>query len=102
MKPPTRRVLDVLARHGVAPDADAGTLLAEIAARGWAVQMEEAEHWGNQPGRARRFRAMAVRERSGGVRGLNARDARRGSGGSAEAALGRVLAAVLVREEADG
>lgn len=88
--------------QATAPDADAGTLLAEIAARGRAVQVEEAEPRGGQPGRERRFRALAVRERPREVCGQGARDARRDGGSSAEAALGRVLAAVPKRAETDG
>ena len=93
----------VLARHGIAPDADAATLLAALAARGWETQVEELP---GRPtgttGRAR-FRVLALRPlpfdtnvpaylRPGTHRHLQA------SGRTAAAALARVLAAVLAGE----
>ena len=101
MSPAPRDVPAVLTRHGIAPDADAPTLLAALAARGWEAQVEElpARPEGGT-GRAPRFRVLALRPRpsettrpaylSPGVhRHLRA------SGRTAEAALGKVLAAVL-------
>jgi hypothetical protein len=93
----------VLARHGVPPDADAGALLAALAARGWEARVEELEaRTGRGGGRAPRFRALALRTRL-----PEEVTTRRGhhlshrhlqaSGATAEAALGRVLAAVLER-----
>ena len=41
MSPAARDVPAVLARHGIAPDADAATLLAALEARGWEARLEE-------------------------------------------------------------
>ncbi len=43
MRPAFKDAPAVLARHGIAADADAETLLAELAARGWAARVEELE-----------------------------------------------------------
>ena len=76
-----------LARYGVAPDADAATLLAVLRARGWDATVEElAVPAGETP----RYRARAFR-RGGAAHGQAA-------GPSAAAALARVLAAELARE----
>ena len=100
MSPAIRDVPAVLARYGIAPDADAPTLLAALAARGWEARVEELP---GRPtgttGRAR-FRVLALRRlpfetsvpaalRPGTRRHLQA------SGQTAEAALARVLASVL-------
>jgi len=100
MSPAVKDAPAVLACHGVAPDADAETLLAELAARGWAVQVEELEAGARRAGgRSPRFRVLAFRTRLAiadrGRRGSH--DHRQASGATAEAALGRVLAAVLGR-----
>ena len=96
MSPAARDVPAVLARHGVAPDADAATLLAELAARGWEAGVEGSEAITGQTGRSPRFRALAFRRRAvPGDRGQWTQDHRRASGRTAEAALGRLLAKVL-------
>ena len=97
--PATPAVPAVLARHGIAPDADEAALLAALAARGWAAQVEEVSA---ARGGAARFRALATRARSpaevaAGGRLRVAHDHVQGSGRTAEAALRRVLAAVLER-----
>ena len=101
---PRKGVPAVLARHGVAPDADAAALLAVLEARGWQAQVEEPP--GDNPRRnrtTRRFRALAVRRRPDAVAGarptLGSLAHRQASGRTAEEALARVLAAVLAREE---
>ena len=96
MSPATPGVPAVLARHGVAPDADAAALLAALEARGWAAGVEGPA--AGATGRAARFRALAFRRRAvPGDRGHWTQDHRRASGRTAEAALGRLLAAVLER-----
>ena len=103
MNPVARDVPAVLARHGIAPDADAPTLLAELAARGWEARVEELAAPAGISGRAPRVRVLALRPRPfettrpaylspGTHRHLQA------SGRTAEAALGKVLAAVLEGE----
>ena len=104
MSPLTPDVPAVLARHGIAPDADAPTLLAALEALGWQVQVEEPA--ADDPGRsrrARRFRALAVRRRPDDVtatadRTLGSHGHRQAAGRTAEEALARVLAGVLARE----
>ena len=95
---------DLLARHGIAPDADEATLLAALAARGWEARVEElATRPEGGSGRAPRYRALALRtrppeevtDRPGhhvAHRHLQA------GGRTAEVALGKLLAAVLERE----
>ena len=103
MSPATPDVPAVLARHGVAPDADAATLLAELAARGWEAGVEGPDAITGQTGRSPRFRALAFRRRAvPRDRGHGTQDHRRGSGRTAEAALGRLLAAVLERGAGTG
>ena len=88
----------VLARHGVAPDADAAALLAVLEARGWRAGVEGADAPTGHAGRSPRFRALAFRRRAVPMdRGQGTQDHRRASGRTAEAALGRLLAAVLER-----
>jgi hypothetical protein len=84
----------VLVRHGIAAEADAGTLLAELAARGWEASVEEREEGGRH--RQPLFHALAFRHRSPGA-GWSS-DHRQGSGRTPEAALRQVLAAVLEQE----
>ena len=85
----------VLARHGIDPAAGEAALLAELAARGWAARVEEAET--GRAGRAvRPYRALALRSPAGADGGRWPAH-RQASGRTAEAALGRVLAAVLER-----
>ena len=103
MSPAPRDVPAVLAQHGIAPDADAPTLLAELAARGWEARVEELAAPAGISGRAPRVRVLALRPRPfaarlpaylspGTHRHLQA------SGRTAQAALARVLAAVLEGE----
>ncbi len=98
MSPTFRDAPAVLARHGVPPDADAETLLAALAARGWDARVEEQEVGrADRNRRGPRFRALAIRTRAAGVdQGSHLH--RQASGRTAEAALGKVLAAVLERE----
>ena len=88
----------MLARHGIPPEADADALLAALAARGWEARVEEMEAGAARTGgRSPRFRVLATRPRdAGGGRGSH--DHRQASGRTAEAALVRVLAAVLEHE----
>jgi hypothetical protein len=96
VSPVTPDVPAVLARHGVDPDADAATLLARLEAEGWEAAVEGPA--AGRAGKAARFRALAFRRRAvPGDRGQWSQDHRRASGRTAEAALGRVLAAVLER-----
>jgi hypothetical protein len=88
----------VLTRHGIDPQADAATLLAELEARGWAASVEERAEAG--PGRAL-FRALALWRRSAATIATEmdwSHDHRQASGRTAEEALGRVLAAALERK----
>ena len=71
----------VLARHGVAPEANEVALRAALAARGWEVRVEDVPG----PEGAPVVRAVAQRRL-------------RGRGRTTEAALGRVLAQVLEQE----
>ena len=90
----------VLARHGIAPDADEVALLAELAARGWAARVEERETGrAGRVGAAPRYRALGIRTRPpAGASGRDWPTHRQASGRTAEAALVRVLAAVLEHE----
>jgi hypothetical protein len=93
----------VLARHGIDPAADEVTLLAELAARGWEVRVEDRRDDGVrlQP----RYRAVAFRQRPSGTPGRRPPwlpDHHQGSGQTADGALRQVLAAVLAREEESG
>jgi len=89
----------VLARHGIAPEADEATLLAALETRGWAASVEARDEGGSR--RLPLFRALAFRWRpllaaEGGSSWSHVH--RQGSGRTPEAALRRVLAAVLERE----
>ena len=97
MSPAFKDAPAVLARHGIAPDADADRLLAELAARGWEARVEELEAGaGRAGGRSPRFRVLAILP-STGVSGRGSHDPLQASGRTAEAALGWVLAAALER-----
>ena len=105
MSPPkTPDVAAVLARHGVPPDADAPTLLAELAARGWEAAVDDQLADGVPRGpRPRRFVALAFRRRpNAAVAGAppvsGSHDHLHATGPKAEAALARVLARVLAGE----
>ena len=96
-------VAAVLTRHGVPPDADAPTLLAELAARGWEAHVEEPPAGGGRRlGWGRRARVLAVRRRPDPMalpdRAYPAHEHLQATGVTAEAALARVLAAMLARE----
>ena len=82
-----RDVPTVLARHGVDPGADAGTLAAALADRGWEAAVEEVAI---SPGTAPRHRALARRSGEGAFPVH-----RQAYGRTAAAALGLVLAKVL-------
>ena len=102
MSPAARDVPAVLARHGIDPDADAPTLLAALAARGWEARVEElATRPTGTTGLAPRFRVLALRTRPPGEvtgrPGHHVAHRGRQAGGRTAAALGRVLAAVLER-----
>ena len=98
----------VLARHGIPADADAERLEAELAARGWAVAVEETGRSGG-PGVRRQHRAVARRPATpgdrpawhGGDRPLWYEEHVQATGHRA-AALARVLAKALERDEDDG
>ena len=93
MSPKPKDAPAVLARHGIPPDADAGALLAALAARGWEARVEEQEAGaGRGGGRSPRFRVLAIRPRSAGDPGAER------SSHDHRQALGRVLAAALERE----
>ena len=97
MSPAFRDAPAVLARHGIPPDADA--LLAALAARSWEARGEVLEVGaGRASGRSPRFRALAIRSRAAGD-GRGSHHHRQASGRTAEAALVRVLAAVLGHKE---
>ena len=104
MSPAVPHVPAVLVRHGIAPDADAPSLLATLEARAWEARVEDlpARPEGGT-GRAPRFRVLAIRRRPpeevaatppgpGSHRHLQA------SGRTAEHALGKLLAVVLEYE----
>ncbi len=104
MSPITLDVPAVLARHGIAPDADAATLLAALAARGWEARVEERPvpaEGGTR--RGPRFQALVIQTRPPeeiatlAVQRCLHRH-RQAGGRTAEQALGRVLAAVLAAE----
>jgi len=87
----------VLLRHGVSPDADADALEAGLAARGWALSVEEVTPSGGA-GKARRFRVVATRRGSAGTPRPFAEHLQ-ATGSPGAAALARVLAKALAREE---
>lgn len=103
MSPRRPEIPAVLTRHGIAPEADEATLLAELAARGWEVRVADRRDDGVrlQP----RYRAGAFRQRPTGAPGRRQPwllDHHQGSGRTADGALRQVLAAVLAREEESG
>ena len=104
MSPRTPNAPAVLARHGVPPDADAAALVAALEARGWQVRVEEPPADAHGRGRqSPQYRALAFRRRpADAVEATDAayrsHDHRQAVGRTAEAALARVLAAVLALE----
>ncbi len=90
----------ILARHGIPPEADAATLLAALADRGWHAQVER-EVADDPRGRPPRYRALAFRRRVEGVpdKAYEFHAHRQAVGRSAEDALGLVLATILERGE---
>ena len=98
--PPKLDVAAVLARHGVPPEADAPTLLAELAARGWEVRVEEpAAADRGRVGWGRRVRALGLRRRAEAAAarspGYGSHDHLQAAGPTEAAALARLLARVL-------
>ena len=87
----------VLARHGIAPDAGADALEAGLAARGWALPVEDVTPSGGA-GKARRFRVVATRRGSAGTPRPFAEHLQ-ATGSPVAAPLARVLAKALAREE---
>ena len=70
--------------------------LEALADRGWTARVEELAAPSGTTGRSPRFRALAFRLRTvPRDRGNGTQDHRQASGRTAEAALGRKLAAVL-------
>ncbi len=84
----------ILARHGVAPDADAETLTAALVARGWRVTVEDV-----RVGAVQRHRVQATRILDAGRRPFHAvfRESVRATGHTPVAALGLALAKALER-----
>ncbi len=86
----------ILARHGIDPDADAETLMAALAARGWPGTVEATGI-----GRGRRYTAHATRvdenPRPDSFRII--RTSRRTTGPTPWAALAFALAKVLEKEQ---
>ena len=84
------------------PEADAPTLLAELAARGWEARVEEPAG-ADRPriGWGRRFRALGLRRRPGTAAarspGYRSHDHLQAAGPTEAAALARLLARVLDR-----
>ncbi len=78
-----------LERHGVAPDADVAALTAAIEARGWVVRVEK----GYVEGRGHHYRALASQPAFGITLQFS------GEALARQAALVRVLAKILAREE---
>ncbi len=86
-------VAGVLMRHGVDPDADADTLTALLAARGWQASVEET---GRSPAAGpKRYRAVATRPRGVSPYPVHLQQ----TGRTAAEALAHVLATVLERSE---
>jgi hypothetical protein len=101
-----REIARILARHGIPDEADEVSLVALLAERGWQAQVEAPLSDDPRRGaRGRRYRALAFR-RETPSRGADAyliHEHRRATGDSPEAALRRVLASVLDRQDsADG
>lgn len=96
-----RDIADILTRHGVPLDADEVVLAELLTDRGWQAQVEDPLTDDPRRGaRARRYRALAFRRapRDGQPDTFMMHEHRRATGDSPEAALRRVLAAVLERE----
>lgn len=90
----------ILAAHGVPAEADETALVARLDALGWQAQVEDPLIDDRRRGaRARRYRVLAFRRdrvaRPGDT--VLMHEHRRATGDTAEAALRRVLAAVLER-----
>ena len=86
----------VLMRHGVDPDADADTLTALLAARGWQASVEET---GRSPAAGpKRYRAVASRPQGVGRYPTHLQH----TGRTAAEALASVLATVLERDDGRG
>ena len=88
------RVAEVLARHGVAPDASSGDLIDALRRRGWhAVVGEGADHVGH-----RRATAMAWRTVRSRMFAAPYRQTLRATKPTEAAALGALLVKALERE----
>ena len=91
-----------LARHGIPDEVDEVSLLSLLAERGWQAQVEAPLSDDPRRGaRGRRYRALAFRRETPG-RGVDSyliHEHRRATGDSPEAALRRVLASVLDRQD---
>ncbi|HEU0115690.1 MAG TPA: hypothetical protein VFQ80_13480 [Thermomicrobiales bacterium] len=97
-----REIARILARHGIPDEADEVSLITLLAERGWQAQVEAPLADDPRRGaRGRRYRALAFRRETPG-RGVDAyliHEHRRATGDSPEAALRRVLASVLDRQD---
>ncbi|HEU5430543.1 MAG TPA: hypothetical protein VFU81_02715 [Thermomicrobiales bacterium] len=97
-----REIARILARHGIPDETDEVSLVALLAERGWQAQVEAPLSDDPRRGaRGRRYRALAFRRETPG-RGADAyliHEHRRATGDSPEAALRRVLASVLDRQD---
>ena len=94
----------ILAANGVPAGADETALVARLADLGWQAQVEAPLVDDRRRGaRARRYRALAFRRVPAARAGepVPVHEHRRATGGTAEAALRRVLASVLERPAAD-
>ena len=99
-----REIARILARHGIPEAADEVSLVGLLADRGWQAQVEAPLADDPRRGaRGRRYRALAFRRDTPGRGGDGylIHEHRRATGDSPEAALRRVLASVLDREEPD-
>ncbi len=84
-----------LERHGVAPDADVAALTAAIEARGWVVRVEK----GYVEGRGHHDRALASQPAPDIHPAFGITLQLSGEALARQAALVRVLAKILAREE---
>ncbi len=87
----------VLTQHGIAPAADADTLIAAIEERGWRVSLEQAASRGSA-GRPRRWRVLAMRAPEVRKRVIGVYPHLLASGPNARDVLAHVLAQALERE----